>query len=277
MPAAVAAAHDAITAAVDMVVAALGRGGRLVHVGAGTPGRLGVLDAAECPPTFGVPPDRVVGLIAGGPDAVTRAVEGAEDDAAAGARDVDALGVGADDVVVGISASGRTPYVLAALGRARERGAATVGVANNPGTPLAGAADVAIEVLTGPEAVAGSTRMKAGTAHKLVLTTISTAAMVRLGATYGTLMVDVVATNDKLAHRAVRIVAEATGDPDAAAVLAAADGEVKTAIVMARTGVDAVRARERLAAAGGRVRDAVGGVGPTADEAPAAPTRRPLP
>lgn len=259
--AAVAAAHDQLVAAVDLAVERLRRGGRLVYVGAGTPGRLAVTDAAECRPTFGLPDGRVVAVIAGGTDAMSRAAERGEDDAAAGRADLHALAPGADDVAVGISASGRTPYVLAALHAANEAGAATVGLVNNPGSPIAAAADVAIEVDTGPEIVSGSTRLKAGTAQKLVLNTLSTLSMVQLGHTFGDLMVDVQATNDKLVARARSIVATATGADEAtvAHALAAADGSAKVAIVSLLAGVDVDEARRRIHAAGGHVRNAIGG------------------
>jgi N-acetylmuramic acid 6-phosphate etherase len=258
--AAVAAAGDQIAAAVDLTVERLRRGGRLIYVGAGTPGRLAVTDAAECRPTFGLPDGRVVAVMAGGDHAMSRAAERGEDDAAAGHADLDALAPTGDDVVVGISASGRTPYVLAALQRAAEAGAATVALVNNTGSPIAGAADVAIVAETGPEIVSGSTRLKAGTAQKLVLNTLSTLTMVQLGHTYGDLMVDVQATNDKLVARAHAIVAAATGatGDHVEAALAAADGAAKVAIVTLLADVDAAEARRRLDAADGHVRAAVG-------------------
>lgn len=259
VPPAVARAHAALVAAIDAVVDRLAAGGRLVYVGAGTSGRLAQLDAAECPPTFGVAPDRVVALLAGGEDALDAAREGAEDDGAAGPRDVDRAAVDPTDAVVGISASGRTPYVLAAVGAASRRGALTVGVSCNAGAPLSARVDHAIEVVVGPEVVAGSTRLKAGTAQKLVLNTISTVAMVRLGRTFGNLMVDVVATNEKLRDRARRIVEAATGvEPDRAdQALRASGGEVRTAIVVLLADVPPDAARERLATAGGAVRRAI--------------------
>ncbi|HEY4007396.1 MAG TPA: N-acetylmuramic acid 6-phosphate etherase [Pseudonocardia sp.] len=262
--AAVRAANGPIAAAVDLIVDRVGRGGRMIYVGAGTAGRLAVLDAAELGPTYRAGPDSVLALLAGGPEAMTAAVEGAEDDRGAARRDLAGLAPGPDDVVVGISASGRTPYALAALRAARAAGAATVGIANNPGTQLGALADVAIELLTGPEIVAGSTRMKAGTSQKLVLTTLSTAVMIRLGKVYRNLMVDVEVSNEKLHVRAVRIVSEATGaEPgQAAAALAAAEGRSKVAIVMLLAGVDAAPAGELLARSGGRIRAALhAGVG----------------
>lgn len=255
---AVEQARDAIATAVDEVAARLERGGRLVFVGAGTPGRLGMLDAVEVGPTFGVT-GRVVGITAGGHDAVTRASEVSEDEAEAGRRDLLDHAVGPDDAVVATSASGRTPYALAALRAAREVGASTIAVVNNPDTPMAADADVAIELLTGPEVVSGSTRMKAATAQKVVLNTLSTLAMVALGHTLGDLMVDVRATNDKLVRRAQRIIVEATGADweRAARALAAADGEAKVAVVMVAADVDPGAARSLLAATGGRAREAI--------------------
>ncbi len=260
VPAALAAAQPAITAAVETVVARMAAGGRLLYVGAGTPGRLAALDAAECVPTFGVPPNLIVAVMAGGDTALHRAAEGSEDDDGAGAADLRAQAVGATDVVVGISASGRTPYVLGALEAAGDVRAATVAVVNNAGSPLAAAADHAIEVLTGPEVVSGSTRLTAGTAQKIVLNTISTTVMVRLGKTYGSRMIEVQATNDKLRRRATRIVREITGvDEDAArAALIAAGWRVKTALIVLLGGVSADVALRRLNAAGGRVREALG-------------------
>ncbi len=255
---AVAQARDAIATAVDEVAARLERGGRLVFVGAGTPGRLGMLDAVEVGPTFGAT-GRVVGITAGGHDAVTRASEVSEDEAEAGRRDLLDHAVGPDDAVVATSASGRTPYALAALRAAREVGASTIAVVNNPDTPMAADADVAIELLTGPEVVSGSTRMKAATAQKVVLNTLSTLAMVALGHTLGDLMVDVRATNDKLVRRAQRIIVEVTGADweRAARALAAADGEAKVAVVMVAADVDPGAARSLLAATGGRAREAI--------------------
>jgi len=259
VPAAVAAATDAITAAVEVTVAHLSRGGRLVYAGAGTPGRLGLLDAAECVPTFGTDPGLVVALMAGGRRAASAAVEGAEDEHDSAARDLNAISLRAEDVVLAVSSSGRTPYALGAVTAARALGAATIGVSNNPGSRLSELVDVPIEIETGPEVIAGSTRMKAGTSQKLVLNMLSTATMVRLGKTYGNLMVDLRATNAKLRARSVRIVSEATGAgaDDAAAALSAADGEVKTAIVALVTGTDAEGARDSLRRAAGRVREAV--------------------
>jgi len=257
---AVAGTLPAIAAAVSRIAADLGRGGRLFYVGAGTSGRLAVLDAAECPPTFGTPPAMVQAVLAGGPAALVDAVEGAEDDAAAGAHEMDARGVGAGDAVVGIAASGETPFTIGAVRRARERGAWTAGVACNAGSTLEGACDVAIVPLVGPEVITGSTRLKAGTAQKLVLNMLSTLAMVRLGKVYGNLMVDLRATNAKLHRRAARIVAAAAGVDEARAdaTLGRAEGRVPVAIVMLRLGLDAEPARARLEQAGGSLRRALG-------------------
>jgi N-acetylmuramic acid 6-phosphate etherase len=248
-----------ISRAIDAVALRMERGGRLIYVGAGTSGRLGVLDAVECRPTFSVPDGVVIGLIAGGAPALTRAVEGAEDSADVGRQDLDQLGPRADDSVVGIAASGRTPYVLGALTRARAAGALTVGLVCNAGSPVATQAELALEVIVGPEVLTGSTRLKAGTATKLVCNMLSTGVMVRLGKCYENLMVDVQATNDKLRARAKRIVAQATGleEAEAAALLARCGGEVKTAIVAARRGLDPAPARAALVAARGFVRRAL--------------------
>ncbi|OBG30557.1 N-acetylmuramic acid 6-phosphate etherase [Mycobacterium sp. 852002-51057_SCH5723018] len=251
--AAVAAAIPQITAAAEAIAGRLERGGRLIYAGAGTPGRLGVLDAAECGPTFGT--DRVRGVIAGGLAALTEAIEGAED-----AFDpTDLADLTAVDALVAISASGRTPYVLAALEHARAMGALTVAIVNNAGGEAA--ADVVIELLTGPEVLAGSTRLTAGTAQKVVLNALSTSVMIALGKAYGPWMVDVRATNAKLRRRAVRIVRDAAGVDEAAATtaLAAAGGQAKTAIVALLAGVDAAEAALRLDRAHGRVRDALSG------------------
>ncbi|MFI9363270.1 N-acetylmuramic acid 6-phosphate etherase [Kitasatospora sp. NPDC053057] len=259
VPAAVAGELARIAAVVDAVAARMARGGRLVYAGAGTAGRLGVLDAAECPPTFGTDPALVVGLIAGGRTAVTGAVEGAEDRTDLAEADVAALGLTPADTLVGVSASGRTPYPLAAVRAARAAGALTVGLACNRGSALVAAAELGIEVEVGPEVLAGSTRLKAGTAQKLVLNLLSTAVMVRLGRTYGNLMVDLRATNAKLRDRARRIVAEATGaDEDAVRrALTATDGRTKDAVLVLLADVDAPTAARLLAASDGRLRDAL--------------------
>jgi len=269
VPAAVSDAIPEIARAVELAVAALGGGGRLIYVGAGTSGRLGVLDAAECPPTFGTDPGQVVGLLAGGRGAMFEAVENAEDSVELAVADLQAIGLTERDVVVGIAASGRTPYVIGGLDHARGIGAATVALACNADAEISRHADVAIEVDNGPEVLTGSTRLKAGTSQKLILNMISTAAMVRLGKVYGNLMVDVRPTNEKLVDRAARIVQAAT-DCDrvtAESALAAADGHAKTAIVAILCGVDTDTARSRLAAADGFVRGAIA----AAPASPAAP------
>ena len=248
--AALAASGD-IARATTLVVDAIERGGRVVVVGAGTSGRLAVLDASELPPTFGIEPRLFEGRIAGGDGALRRAVEGAEDDADAGAHAVH--DVGSDDVVIGISASGGATFVRAALRAARERGARTVGIVNAPGGALARDVDVAIVAATGAEPIQGSTRMRAGTAQKIVLNAISTGAMIRLGKTYGNRMVDLVASNVKLRARSERLVRDLVGDVDARALLDAAGGSVKTAVVMARRGVDRGEAERLLRAARGRL------------------------
>jgi N-acetylmuramic acid 6-phosphate etherase len=261
VPAAVARVRQEIAQAVDLIEQSFRAGGRLVYVGAGTSGRLGVLDAAECPPTFGTPPEMVVGIIAGGYPALVKSVEGAEDDVNAAIGEMDARRVGPDDVVVGIAASGTTPFVRAALSRAQTLGARTVIVTcAEPPKLLRDTCDVSILVLVGPEVVTGSTRMKAGTATKLVLNTLTTAAMIRLGKTYGNLMVDLRAWNDKLIDRSERIVMETTGLPRAEArgVIEAADGRVKTAIVMARRRVSRDEAERLLEEHEGHLRAIVG-------------------
>lgn len=258
---AVRAALPEIARAVEMLEERLGRGGRLFYVGAGTSGRIGVLDASECPPTFGVPPEMVQGIIAGGDWALRHSVEGAEDDREAGGRDLRERGLNAADVVVAIAASGRTPYAIGALEAARQAGAYAIALVNVDNAEMAAYADLTIAAVTGPEPLTGSTRLKAGTAQKMVLNLLSTAVMVRLGKTYGNLMVDVQASNAKLRERAIRIVCEAAGaDRDTAQhALGAADWHAKTAIVALIAGVSAQEARERLAASGGRVRAAVAG------------------
>ena len=257
--AAVAREAPRIAKAIERIAASLAAGGRLVYVGAGTSGRLGVLDAAECPPTFGTDPGQVVALIAGGERALTTAVEGAEDSAEQGAADVAALAIGPADTVVGITASGNTPYVIGALEQARAAGAATVGVCCNADSPVAAMADIGIAVVTGPEVLSGSTRMKAGTATKMVLNMLTTGAMVRLGKTYGNLMVDLKAGNRKLERRSHRILASAAQltPSDAEAALRAAGGDLKIAIVAARLGITTNEARRRLRDAGGKVRAAL--------------------
>ncbi|MFF8384911.1 N-acetylmuramic acid 6-phosphate etherase [Streptomyces kanasensis] len=262
VPEAVTGQLPRIAAAVDAIAARMARGGRLVYAGAGTAGRLGVLDASECPPTFNADPSQVVGLIAGGPEALVRSVEGAEDAASLAHDDLKALDLSPDDTVVGVSASGRTPYAVGAVEYARDAGALTVGVACNTGSALAAAADHAIEVVVGPEFITGSTRLKSGTAQKLVLNMLSTITMIRLGKTYGNLMVDVRATNDKLRARSHRIVAQATGasDGEIAAALEATGGEVKHAILVLLGGVDAPTAARLLAEHHGHLRAALSAV-----------------
>lgn len=258
VPVAIGAAMGAIVPVIEAITARLAAGGRLRYVGAGTAGRLGVLDASECPPTFGTPPDLVRGIIAGGPRAVTEATEGAEDDLDAGARAIADDGVDPRDAVVGVTASGRTPFAIGALREARARGALTVALSCNVDAPISREADLAIEIPVGPEVLAGSTRLKAGTAQKLVLNMISTIAMVRLGKTWGNLMVDLRATNEKLRERAIRIVQQVTGASRETAVeaLRAADWEAKPAALMVGRGLSVEEARRRLAV-DGRLRQAL--------------------
>jgi N-acetylmuramic acid 6-phosphate etherase len=260
VPDAVASQREQIAAAIDIAETQFRAGGRLFYVGAGTSGRLGVLDASECPPTFGTDPEMVQGMIAGGLPALTRAQEGAEDIVENGAKEIDSHSVGKNDFVVGIAASGTTPYVHAAIRRAAERGAKTGIVACSivPGDVLS-IVDVAIVPIVGPEVVTGSTRMKAGTATKLVLNMITTGAMIRLGKTYGNLMVDLRATNNKLKDRSERIVAEVCGvsREEARELLEAADKSVKTAIVMQKLHVDREGALAALDQAGGVIRRAI--------------------
>lgn len=250
-----------IARAVDAIVAAFIQGGRLFYIGAGTSGRLGVLDASECPPTFGVAPDRVQGIIAGGTDALSQATEASEDDPAAGGRDLLERGFTGHDVLAGIAASGRTPYVLGAVAEARKLGAVTIGISCTPDSDLGRQAQIAITPLTGPEVVAGSTRMKAGTAQKLVLNMLTTMVFIRLGYVYGNLMVNVQAKNAKLVDRARRIIAQAAAvsAERAGELLAAAGNRVPVAILMSKTGLSRLEAERRLADAGGRIADAIEG------------------
>ncbi|BEM49617.1 N-acetylmuramic acid 6-phosphate etherase [Serratia marcescens] len=259
VPEAIEKVLPAIAQAVDLAAVALKAGGRLIYLGAGTSGRLGVLDASECPPTFGVPHGVVVGLIAGGPGALLKAVEGAEDDAALGEADLRALNLTAVDMVVGLAASGRTPYVIGALRYARGLGCPTAAISCNPDSPIVHEAQVAISPVVGPEALTGSTRLKSGTAQKLVLNMLSTGAMVKLGKVYQNLMVDVKATNVKLVDRACRIVVEATGAEraQAEAALAQTGFEVKPAILMILAGVSADEAQQRLQRHDGYLRAAL--------------------
>ncbi|HIW09677.1 MAG TPA: N-acetylmuramic acid 6-phosphate etherase [Candidatus Faecalibacterium intestinigallinarum] len=260
VPLAIAKKLPQIAQAAHWAAEAFAQGGRLFYMGAGTSGRLGVLDAAECPPTFGVDPGMVVGLIAGGEKAFIKAVEGAEDDRALGQSDLEAHNLTAKDVVIGIAASGRTPYVLGGLAYARSVGCRTAAIACNPGSAVGKAADLAIEVEVGPEVLTGSTRLKSGTAQKLILNMISTASMVRAGKAYQNLMVDVMQTNEKLHVRAENIVIDATGVERAEArrAIDAAGGSVKCAITMLLAGCDADEARRRLDEAKGHVRAAIG-------------------
>ncbi|MFD7527027.1 MULTISPECIES: N-acetylmuramic acid 6-phosphate etherase [unclassified Streptomyces] len=259
VPAAVAARLPEIAAAIDGTAERMARGGRLIYAGAGTAGRLGVLDASECPPTFNTDPSEVIGLIAGGPTAMVKAVEGAEDSKELAAADLDALELTADDTVVGISASGRTPYAIGAVEHARSKGALTIGLSCNADSALGAAAEHGIEVVVGPELLTGSTRLKAGTAQKLVLNMLSTITMIRLGKTYGNLMVDVRASNEKLRARSRRIVSLATGasDEEIEAALAATDGEVKNAILTILGQVDGPTAASLLTASDGHLRAAL--------------------
>lgn len=260
VPHAVQRALPSIAEAVELAVAAIRAGGRLIYLGAGTSGRLGMLDATECAPTFGLQRGRVVGVLAGGDAAMFRAEVDTEDHAERGRDDLAGIGVKAADLVIGIAASGRTPYVIGGLDHARAVGASTVALTCTPGAEISAHAQVAIEVDTGPEVLAGSTRLKAGTSQKLVLNMISTATMVRLGKAYSNLMVDVTPSNAKLERRVVRIVREATGcDEDTArTAVDAADGHAKTAIVMLLADLDAATARARLTASDGFVRAALG-------------------
>ncbi|QHA05427.1 N-acetylmuramic acid 6-phosphate etherase [Streptomyces broussonetiae] len=259
VPTAVAAQLPRISAAIDAVAERMARGGRLIYAGAGTAGRLGVLDASECPPTFNTDPAQVVGLIAGGPPAMVTSVEGAEDSGELARQDLDALKVTADDTVVGVSASGRTPYAVGAVEHARAVGALTIGLACNEHSALAAAAEHGIEVVVGPELITGSTRLKAGTAQKLVLNMLSTITMIRLGKTYGNLMVDVRASNDKLRARSRRIVSLATGagDDEIERALAESGGEVKHAILSLLADVDGPTAARLLEESGGHLRAAL--------------------
>lgn len=256
---AVAAEKERIAQAVDLISGCLGRGGRLIYLGAGTSGRLGVLDASECPPTFGVEPELVQGHIAGGDIALRVPVEGCEDDEEEGIRLIDHLETGENDAVVGITASGRTPFVLAALGRARERGSVPIGLCTNAHSRLEEVCAVTIAPLVGPEVISGSTRMKSGTAQKLVLNMLSTCAMIKMGKVYGNLMVDLRASNQKLQDRARRLVIHATGagEKRAQQLLDRAGGQVKLAILMEKSGLEAEAARDRLEQCRGHLAQAI--------------------
>jgi N-acetylmuramic acid 6-phosphate etherase len=259
VPTSVATQLPRIAAAIDAVAERMSRGGRLIYAGAGTAGRLGVLDASECPPTFNTDPSEVVGLIAGGPSAMVTSVEGAEDSKELAEADLKELSLTADDTVVGVSASGRTPYAVGAVEHARARGALTIGLSCNAHSALAAASEHGIEIVVGPELLTGSTRLKAGTAQKLVLNMLSTITMIRLGKTYGNLMVDVRASNEKLRARSRRIVALATGasDEEIEQALAATDGEVKNAILTILGGVDGPTAARLLEESDGHLRAAL--------------------
>lgn len=248
-----------IAEAVDTIYSGMKKGGRLIYAGAGTSGRLGVLDASECPPTYGAPPELVIGLIAGGEEAFLKAVEGAEDSRELGENDLKAIGLKENDTLVAISASGRTPYCVGGMNYAKSIGVKVISVCCNPESEMARLADTAISVVVGPEAVTGSTRMKAGTAQKLILNMLSTGVMIKLGKVYQNLMVDVQPTNKKLVERAKRIVMEATGEPEekAKSALTKASYNPKTAIVMILLDIEADEAKARLEASNGRIKDAI--------------------
>ncbi|WEK62481.1 MAG: N-acetylmuramic acid 6-phosphate etherase [Candidatus Microbacterium colombiense] len=259
VPAAVALRTAEIAAAVDGITERFRRGGRLIYIGAGTAGRVGVLDASECPPTFGTDPSMVVGLIAGGETAIRSAVENAEDDEDAAADSLRELGLSENDTVVGISASGRTPYVVGGLDYARGVGALTVAIASNADSAIGAAAEIAIEVVTGPEFISGSTRLKSGTAQKLVVNMLTTLSMIKLGKTYRGVMVDLQATNEKLHARSIRTVSQlaGVGVDEASAAVVSAQGSVKLAVLMLATGASADASASALAAADGILRDAI--------------------
>ncbi|WEO69535.1 N-acetylmuramic acid 6-phosphate etherase [Rhizobium rhizogenes] len=259
VPTAVEKVIPAIAAAVNQIVAAFQKGGRLIYMGAGTSGRLGVLDASECPPTFSVPSDMVIGLIAGGPEALQNSIEGAEDDPEQGRQALQDIKLTSTDVVVGIAVSGRTPYVIGGLNYAKSIGAVTIALSCNPNSIIAGIADLAISPVVGPEILTGSTRLKSGTAQKLILNMLTTASMIRIGKSYQNLMVDVHASNKKLVARAIRIVMQATGctQTDARRVLDQTGNDVKLAILMEITGMGIEEARAALQNAGGFLRKAI--------------------
>lgn len=253
---------DRVAEAVDLIVERLGSGGRLIYIGTGTSGRLGVLDASECPPTFGVSPDLVRGIIAGGYEALHQAVEAAEDDPRQAAADLASINLSSKDVVVGISASGNTPYTLGAIEAARNAGAATVAVTCNTDSRIAAVADISIAAIVGPEVIAGSSRMKAGTAQKLILNMLSTATMIRLGLVYGNLMANLRATNEKLRRRACVILVEEAGldSEEASRVFQAAGEDLRVALIMARSGLSLDEARQSLESHGGSVRKTLDGL-----------------
>ncbi|MBW7635175.1 N-acetylmuramic acid 6-phosphate etherase [Bacillus licheniformis] len=248
-----------VKTAVDYAVGSLKKGGRIIYIGAGTSGRLGVLDAAECPPTFSISPESVISIMAGGEQALFKAVEGAEDHEAFGRRDLEAVNLSNNDTVIGIAASGRTPYVLGALKYAKETGAKTVALTCNENSAISRAADHSIEVVVGPEVIAGSTRMKAATAHKMILNMISTAAMINMGKVYENLMVDVKVSNNKLKERAIRIIQTVTGVPKemAAQALEKSNNQVKTAIIMLKINEDAAAAEKLLEKSEGDIEKAL--------------------
>jgi N-acetylmuramic acid 6-phosphate etherase len=248
--------------AVELIVERLGRGGHLIYIGAGTSGRLGVLDASECPPTFGVPPDMVRGIIAGGPAALAQAIETAEDDPRQGARDLQEAGLSAEDVIVGISASGTTPYTLGAIEHAKSVGAATIALTCNPDSPLARAAQISIAPIVGPEVIAGSSRMKAGTAQKMILNMLSTAAMIRLGFVYKNLMSNLQPKNAKLIGRAIAIISRETGlsAEEARAAFESAGRDLRIALLMVQRGLSRDQAEQLLRSHGGSVRRALAGI-----------------
>ncbi|WP_341975495.1 N-acetylmuramic acid 6-phosphate etherase [Microbacterium sp. LWO13-1.2] len=259
VPTAVAERSAEIARAVDGITDRFRRGGRLVYMGAGTAGRMGVLDASECPPTFGTDPSMVVGLIAGGEPAIRSAVENAEDDEDAAIVALRDMEIGALDTVVGISASGRTPYVISGLTFAREQGALAIAIASNRDSAIGAVADIAIEVVTGPEFISGSTRLKSGTAQKLVVNMLTTLSMIKLGKTYRGMMVDLLATNEKLHARSIRTVSTlaGVGTPEAASALREAGGSVKLALLVLATGASAEEGASALEAADGILRDAI--------------------
>ncbi|MCY8009807.1 N-acetylmuramic acid 6-phosphate etherase [Bacillus haynesii] len=248
-----------VKTAVDYAVGSLKKGGRIIYIGAGTSGRLGILDAAECPPTFSISPESVIGIMAGGEQALFKAIEGAEDHEAFGRRDLEAVNLSNNDTVIGIAASGRTPYVLGALKYAKETGAKTVALTCNENSAISRAADHSIEVVVGPEVIAGSTRMKAATAHKMILNMISTAAMINMGKVYENLMVDVKVSNNKLKERAIRIIQTVTGVPKemAAQALEKSNNQVKTAIIMLKINEDAAAAEKLLEKSEGDIEKAL--------------------
>jgi len=254
---------DAVAAGVDLITSRLESGGRLIYIGTGTSGRLGVLDASECPPTFGVSPNLVRGVIAGGFEALHRAVEAAEDDPEAAARDLQAISLSQNDAVVGISASGNTPYTLGGVEYARRNGSATIAVTCNPNSKMAAAVDVSIAPVVGPEAIAGSSRMKAGTAQKMVLNMLSTATMIKLGLVYSNLMSNLRATNEKLRRRACAILAEEAGisDEEAKRFFKSSGEDLRIALLMACTGGTRIEAEQLLESHGNSVRRALDSVG----------------